>query len=110
MKKLILLITLMVGSLAFGQEDVPYDMFGVWLNGDGEALQIARDQDKVEFVRRNATKILAVGIIKVVDGELHIIRADKKDQYSLAYFIGKETMVITKPRDKKRAWLWTRIQ
>ena len=38
MKKLILLITLMVGSLAFGQEDVPYEMFGVWLNGEGEAL------------------------------------------------------------------------
>ena len=109
MKKLFYLITL-VGSLAFGQEDVPYDMFGVWLNGDGEALQIARDQDKVGFVRRNATKILAVGTIEVVDGELHVIRANKKDQYSLAYFIGKETMVITKPRDKKRAWLWTRIQ
>ena len=34
MKKLILLITLMVGSLAFGQEAVPYDMFGIWINGE----------------------------------------------------------------------------
>jgi hypothetical protein len=31
MKKLILLITLMVGSLAFGQEDMPYDMLGIWI-------------------------------------------------------------------------------
>ena len=100
----------MVGSLAFGQEAVPYEMFGVWLNGDGEALQISRNQDQVGFVRRTATTILATGTIEVVDGELHVIRVDKKDQYSLAYFIGKETMVITKPRDKKRAWLWTRIQ
>ena len=110
MKKLVLLISLMVSSLAFGQEDVPFDMFGVWLNGDGEALQIMRDEGKVGFIRRNATKIFAVGTIEVVNGELRVIRADKQDTYSLAYFIGKETMVITKPRDKKRAWLWTRIQ
>lgn len=110
MKKLVLFFSLMVGSLAFGQEGVPYDMFGIWLNVDGEALQIAREQDKVEFVRRTATKIIATGTIEVVDGELHVVRADKKDKYSLAYFIGKETMVITKPRDKQKAWLWTRIQ
>jgi hypothetical protein len=110
MKKLILLITLMVGSLAFGQEDVPYEMFGVWLNGDGEALQITRDGDNVNFIRRSATTILATGTIKAVDGELHVIRRDKEDQYSLAYFVGNETMVIYKPREKKRAWLWTRIQ
>ena len=110
MKKLILIFSLLVGSLAFGQEDVPYEMFGVWLNGDGEALQITRDGDNVNFIRRSATTILATGTIKVVDSELHVIRRDKEDQYSLAYFVGKETMVIYKPRLKDRAWLWTRIQ
>lgn len=110
MKKLILIFSLLVGSLAFGQEDVPYQMLGVWLNGDGEALQITRDDKNFKFVRRTANTILATGTIEAVDGELHVIRQDKNDNYSLAYFIGNETMVITKPRFKNRAWLWTRIQ
>ena len=110
MKKLILIFSLLVGSLAFGQEDVPYEMFGVWLNGEGEALQISRNDDQTSFIRRTATTILASGTIEVVEGRLHVVRKDKKDDYSLAFFIGRETMVITKPREKKRAWIWTRIQ
>lgn len=109
MKKFFYLIMIMVGSLAFGQEDVPYDMFGIWLNGDGEALKITREDDRVIFTRRNSTKILATGYIKVVDNELHVVRYDKQDTYSLAYFVGKETMVISQPRSV-RAWLWSKIQ
>ena len=110
MKKLILLITLMVGTLAFGQEEVPFEMYGVWANFEGEALQISRNDDKTTFIRRTATTILASGTIEVVEGRLHVIRNDKKDDYSLAFFIGIETMVITKPRNKQRAWIWNRIQ
>ena len=40
MKKLIFIFLVLVGSLAFGQEDVPLQMLGVWVNGEGEALQI----------------------------------------------------------------------
>jgi hypothetical protein len=109
MKKLILLITLMVGTLAFGQEAVPYDMFGIWINGEGEALKISRDGSEVVFSRRSTTQILAAGYIKEVDGELHIVRYDKKDSYNLAYFVGKDNMVISKPRSQQ-AWIWYRIQ
>ena len=45
----------------------------------------------------------------MVDGDLHINRFDNNDSYRLGFFIGKETMVITKPRSP-RAWLWIRIQ
>ena len=100
----------MVGSLAFGQEDVPYEMFGVWLNQEGEALTINRSDDKVVFTRRTATRIVSNGYIQVVNGELHVVRQDTKDSYSLAFFIGQENMVITKPRQKDRAWLWFKIQ
>ena len=109
MKKLILLFTLMVGSLAFGQEAVPYDMLGIWINGEGEALKISRDGDQIVFSRRNTKGILAAGYIEEVDGELHIIRYDKKDNYNLGYFIGKDNMVISKPRSQQ-AWVWSRIQ
>ena len=110
MKKFFYLIMIMVGSLAFGQEDVPYDMLGVWLNLDGEALKISRQDGKIIFTRRTAREILAVGYIEEVDGELRVIRGDKQDEYSLGYFVGKETMVISKPRQPQRAWLWTKIQ
>jgi len=109
MKKLILLFTFMVGSLAFGQEDIPYDMFGVWVNGEGEALKISRQGDQVVFSRRNMGGILAAGFIKEVDGELHIIRYDKEDSYNLAYFVGNTNMVISKPRSQQ-AWIWYKVQ
>lgn len=109
MKKFIILFSLLVSSLAFGQEDIPVSLFGIYANGDGEVLQISRDLDKVVFQRRSKYKMEATGTIKLVDGELHIIRADKKDEYSLAFFIGNENIVIHKPRSTQ-AWLWTRIQ
>jgi len=109
MKKLILLITLMVGSLAFGQEDVPYGMLGIWVNGEGEALKIIRQGEEIVFNRRNINGILAAGYIKEVDGELHIVRFDKEDSYNLAYFVGADNMVISKPRSQQ-AWIWYKVQ
>jgi len=108
MKKFFYLITL-VCSLAFGQEDVPYQMLGVWANMDGEVLTVNRNLDEIIFIRKTKTKIEAVGTIKLEDGKLRIVRSDKNDEYDLAYFIGKETMVITKPRSV-RAWIWFRVQ
>ena len=109
MKKFLFLFTLVVSSLAFGQEDVPYDALGVWANTDGEVLVISRAQDLVVFVRKDKHKILAQGEIIMVNGELHINRYDTDDEYRLAFFIGNTNMVVNKPRST-RAWLWTRIQ
>ena len=108
MKKFFYLITL-VGSLAFGQEDVPYRLLGVWANMDGELLTVNRNLNEIVFVRKTSKQIKATGTIEMFDGQLRIVRKDKKDEYDLAYFIGKETMVITKPREV-RAWLWFRVQ
>jgi hypothetical protein len=108
MKKFFYLITL-VGSLAFGQEDVPYEMLGIWANMDGELLTVNRDLDDITFIRKTKTKIEATGTIEMQEGQLRIIRRDKRDEYDLAFFIGKETMVITKPRST-RAWIWFRVQ
>ena len=41
MKKLFLLLTL-VSTLAFGQEEVPYEVLGAWSNTEGEVLVISR--------------------------------------------------------------------
>ena len=60
----------MVSSLAFGQEEVPYDALGVWMNGDGEALVISRNGSDITFQRRTSTRILAAGTIKMEKGEL----------------------------------------
>jgi len=109
MRKLIVIFSVLVSSLAFGQEDVPYQMFGVWQNTEGEFLKISRAEDKVIFQRRNSNSILAVGTIEVVDGELHVIRTDTPDSYNLIFYIGTETVAISRPRSKQ-AWLWTRIK
>ena len=107
MKKFLLLL-LAVSSLAFGQEEVPYDALGAWFNTDGEVLVISREENKVIFVRKDATKILATGEITMEDGDMRINRYDTEDNYRLGFFIGKETMVINKPHSV-RGWLWTRI-
>ena len=57
MKKVIILLFLMVGSLAFGQEDVPYRMLGTWANMDNELLIINRNLDKVVFIRKTKTNL-----------------------------------------------------
>ena len=109
MKKLIFLFTLVVSSLAFGQEEVPYDALGAWYNLDGEVLIISRNEEKIVFTRKNTTRILATGEITMENGDMHINRYDTEDAYRLGLFIGNETMVINKP-NSIRAWLWTRIQ
>ena len=109
MKKLIFLLSLVVSSLAFGQEEVPYDALGAWYNTEGEILIIKRNANKVVFTRKDATKILATGEITMDNGDMHINRYDTEDAYRLGLFIGNETMVINKP-NSYRAWLWIRIQ
>jgi len=109
MKKFLLLFTFMVSSLAFGQEEVPYDALGAWYNTEGEILVIKRNASKIMFTRKDATRILATGEITMDTGDMHINRYDTEDAYRLGLFIGKETMVINKP-NSVRAWLWIRIQ
>ena len=109
MRKFFLFFSFLVSSLAFGQEDVPYEMFGVWANLEGEVLTINRNLGDVTFIRKSKTKIEAAGTIELEEGQLRIFRRDKDDEYDLAFFIGTDNMVITKPRSS-RAWLWFRIQ
>ena len=109
MRKFLLFISLVVSSLTFGQEEVPYDALGAWYNTEGEVLIIRRDAGKVIFTRKNTTRILAAGEITMENGDMHINRYDTEDAYRLGLFIGKETMVINKP-NSVRAWLWIRIQ
>ncbi len=109
MKKLIFILSLVVSSLTFGQEEVPYDALGVWYNTEGEVLIIKRNAGKIIFTRKNSTRILATGEITMDNGDMHINRYDTEDAYRLGLFIGNETMVINKP-NSVRAWLWIRIQ
>ena len=112
MKKIILLISILVSTLAFGQEKVPHEILGLWYNLEGEILEISRDLDKVVFTRSTQSQIVihAKGTITLSpEGELHIKRDDIDDQYKLVYGITGTSLVITQPRSV-RAWLWTKIQ
>lgn len=108
MKKFFYLIMFLVGSLAFGQEDsIPSNIYGVWKSEEGEFLNIRYGEI---FQRRSADgEVLAAGEIIFRNGEMHIVRYDKEDEYDLAFFVNHTTMVISKPRTNK-AWLWYKIQ
>lgn len=114
MRKLPQRITLLGAFLlmsinAFGQEDVPFEVYGIWQSVDNEFLRVYRTEDgKAAFQRVSGRSIKAMGIIEFVDGEMHITRGDKKDEYSLAYFLGNDNMVIAKP-NSNQAWLWSKV-
>ena len=109
MRKLILLFTLLVGSLALGQEDVPYKVLGYYKNIDGELLKIYKDSYTVRFTRTKDVVVLAAGTISMDSGELLITRNDKDDQYKLVFYVGTTNIVIYKPRSTQ-AWVWYRIR
>jgi len=92
MKKLILLITLLFTFTTTNAQlsnDLNPNLYGIWINTDGERLIIRYDNT---FERRTKTKILAEGYITSKNNQLHIIRVDKPDEYNLIYFINYETL------------------
>jgi hypothetical protein len=115
MKKL-LVVLLVLSSFAYGQKkekikyvDIPFEMYGVWRSVENEFLRISSNiNGDTRFQRVVGRKLLASGVIKRVDNELHIIRTDSKERYNLIFMIRNDYMVITKP-DSDRAWLWEKV-
>ena len=110
MKKLILLLTLLftfITTNAQSSNDLNPNLYGIWINIDGEHLIIRYDNT---FERRTKTKVLAAGYITSKNNQLHIIRVDKPDEYNLIFFINYETFAVTKPRNSDTAWLFTKVQ
>ena len=84
---------------------IPPELYGNWYNQEQELLTI---QPNNTFVRRSVEEIIAQGTIKIVDGELRIIRTDISDEYNLLFYLGETSLVITKPKSKE-AWLFYRL-
>ncbi len=105
MKKLII-IFLIATSFCYTQSNsIPPELYGNWYNQEQELLTI---QPNNTFVRRSVEEIIAQGTIKIVDGELRIIRTDISDEYNLLFYLGETSLVITKPKSKE-AWLFYRL-
>lgn len=105
MRKLII-IFLIATSFCYTQSNsIRPELYGNWYNQDRELLTIHPNNT---FVRKNTEGILAVGTLKVISNELRVIRADIDDEYTLLFYIGKESLVVTKPRSQE-AWLFYRL-
>ena len=105
MRKLIF-IFLMATSFCYTQSNsIPPELYGNWYNQDQELLII---QPNDTFTRRSTDGILAEGKLKIVDNELRVIRADVDDEYTLLFYIGNTSLVVTKPRSQQ-AWLFYRL-
>lgn len=103
MKKLFFIL---FSAISFAQEP---EIYGTWANQENEFVTIDYDNTFKRFFLKNKRKIMiASGTVEIVDKELRIVRNDTTDNYNLCYYIGKETLVICKPRST-RAWLWQRI-
>jgi hypothetical protein len=105
MLTLLNLLSIILSLNSLNIEETNPNLYGSWLNGDGEILTIQTDNT---FKRTNSSKVLAIGKIKIVDNQIHVTRTDVSDQYMLKYYLGNETFVVTKPRSDQ-AWLFSRI-
>jgi len=106
---LLLLFFLLMGTYIFAQ---PPEIYGLWVNGEGEFVEINHNNTFERFKVMSKTKakqILAKGIVEQVGEELHVIRKDTIDGYNLCYYMGNETLVICKPRSNQ-AWLWQKLR
>lgn len=105
MRKLVITF-LMATSFCYTQSNsIPPELYGNWYNQEQELLII---QPNDTFTRRSTKGILAQGKLKMVDNELRVIRTDVTDEYDLLFYIGKESLVVTKPRSQQ-AWLFYRL-
>lgn len=104
MRKLIYLF-LLISSFTFGQDNAcPGDIYGAYVNSEGEVLQI---NTLGEFTRTSGREILASGTVECVGGALRVYRSDGVT-YDLAFFIGSTSIVITRP-NSTMAWVWNRL-
>ena len=96
----------MATSFCYTQSNsIPPELYGNWYSQDQELLII---QPNDTFTRRSTDGILAEGKLKIVDNELRVIRADVDDEYTLLFYIGNTSLVVTKPRSQQ-AWLFYRL-
>ena len=103
MKKLFFIL---FSAISFAQAP---EIYGTWANQESEFVTIDYDNTFHRYSVKNKKKIIvASGTVESVNKELRIIRNDTIDNYKLCYYVGKETMVICKPRSTE-AWLWQRI-
>jgi len=117
-KFLLLILPLLLMSFTTPIEgDVDHRFFGVWKSLDGEFIQISRQDDfQVTFYRIDGiTRAMqAQGYIQeTIDGEMEIKRQlPTMDEYTLDYHFSPSgnTMVVMKPHDRERAWVFERIQ
>ena len=105
MKNLILSLTILLSSLSVSANDTNPKIYGYWLNTDSEILLI---QTNNTFSRRSKSEVLAQGELIIDDNNISVLRTDTDEEYTLEYFLGKETLVVKKP-NSDQAWLFTKI-
>ena len=105
MKNLILSLTILLSSLSVSANDTNPKIYGYWLNTDSEILLI---QTNNTFTRRSKSEVLAQGELIIDDNNISVLRTDTGEEYTLEYFLGKETLVVKKP-NSDQAWLFTKI-
>jgi hypothetical protein len=106
MKKLFFIL---FSAISFAQTP---EIYGLWVSQEGEFVEINYDNtfNRFKIIAGNKKKkILAKGIVKIINKELHIVRKDTIDGYKLCYYLGNETMAVCKPRSNK-AWLFQKIR
>ena len=99
MKKLFFIL---LSTFTFAKEDI----YGLWVSQEGEYVTIKENNT---FERYTKESTLAKGTIELTEEGMRIIRKDTLDNYQLCYYVGNETMVVCKPRDKK-AWLFYKLR
>ncbi len=110
MKSILLsLVVLLTATSNVENETFPTEFYGVWQSIDNEFLRIQSNFNfETEFLRVKGREMLASGNLSSVGGRIYVIRKDIDKQYTLAYTIFNNTMIVEKP-DSHRVWVFTKV-
>lgn len=101
MRKLLVIVSLLIGSLAYSQQAVQLE--GTWKNQEGEILKMGW-----KVWERQTTKGLIKGTWEEVAYDKLLIKRSTGEEYTIQFAIKGTTWAIEQPFTDQ-SWLWYKM-
>ena len=101
MRKLLVIVSFLIGSLAYSQQAVQLE--GMWKNQEGEVLKMGW-----KVWERQTTQGLIKGTWEEVDYDKLLIKRSTGEEYIIQFAVNGTTWAIERPFSDE-CWVWYRM-